>query len=317
MEPSITASVETEHDYEETAGLATIAFGRQADPFDPARFAWFYERAFSEGATVVRLTDERTGQKIGQIAMVNHAIATPGGIERASALVDLFILPDYRGGARLQTLYDTVGEQFQAQSIRFGLGMPNKKALPVNERFFQLMAYRRLDLRGGLQPPALRNKVRISEEVTGAGAERITELFAPFATSPSETGLIWDGSRMAARLANPGQHYGFHATDNLALISSPRRFKNVPVTLLIGFFVRQGARPRKRDIKALVTSATALWRRPAFIYAGLHRSLPALPGWPFPERLRFSPMVLQLRDFASEREPLDLDRFQLIDFDFG
>ncbi|RLQ86930.1 GNAT family N-acetyltransferase [Notoacmeibacter ruber] len=317
MDLMVSASVEDDPDYEETARIATLAFGRENAPFAPSRFEWFYNCAFSEGATIVRLTDDRTGQKVGQIALVNHAIATPDGVVTTSEMVDLFVLPDYRGSKRLRTLFDEVERQFRDQDIRFSLGVPNKKSLSVNDRFFHLKPYRKLDIRGGVRSPLGSQKPLFSEEVTDAGASHVAELFAPYATCPHDAGLIWDGPRMAARLANPVQRYGLHGTPELALVSSPRTFRNMPITLLIGFFSRGGETVSKNSVSALVAAATRLWRRPAFLYIGVHSAIEALPGWPLADWMRFSPMTLHLRDFAPDGLPLDLDRFQLIDFDFG
>jgi hypothetical protein len=42
-----------------------------------------------------------------------------------------------------------------------------------------------------------------------------------------------------------------------------------------------------------------------------------LPGLRLPDRIRPSPMLLQLRDFKPGAKPVELDRFQLLDFDFA
>ncbi len=87
--------------------------------------------------------------------------------------------------------------------------------------------------------------------------------------------------------------------------------------LAVAFLRATGTTPSKADVRAVTRAACALWKRPLFIYAGLNRTLPATPGIRLPKRARPSPMLLQMRDFAPEREQLDFDRFQLIDFDFA
>jgi hypothetical protein len=51
------------------------------------------------------------------------------------------------------------------------------------------------------------------------------------------------------------------------------------------------------------------------LYAGVNDSLPTLPGFPLPARLR-PPMPVQLRDFGPEKPDSRFSRFQLIDSDF-
>ncbi len=86
----ITASCEYAIDYEETARVATEAFGSRDTTFYPAQFHWFYERCFSRGTTIVALRDGN--RKIGHCALVRQPVLMNGVNEPAAQLVDLFIL---------------------------------------------------------------------------------------------------------------------------------------------------------------------------------------------------------------------------------
>ena len=79
---------------------------------------------------------------------------------------------------------------------------------------------------------------------------------------------------------------------------------------------RPGATPARRDVGAVVSAACRLHRRPLFVYAGINGGVP-LPGMLLPGRLRPSPMILQLRDFAEGAPPFAPSRFEAIDFDFA
>src|SRR6185437_17110686 len=133
-----TAEREPHIDYVATAELMTLAFAAPA-PIAPERLEWLYNRSFSSGTTVIALRDGQ--RKVGQIAMVRQTLQLNGERETAAQLVDLFIIPGHRGKRSLKLLYDEVGRQFAEQRIRFGIGMPNTKALRVNAHFFQLQPY--------------------------------------------------------------------------------------------------------------------------------------------------------------------------------
>ena len=124
----ISVSVEEVLDYVETARLATEAFASPDSVFDSEHLRWFYEDCFPDGTTVVRLTEDETGNKVGQIALVHQTVLVNGVTEKAAELVDLFILKEWRGRERVQMLYDEVAQQFAARGIRFAFGMPNAKA---------------------------------------------------------------------------------------------------------------------------------------------------------------------------------------------
>ncbi len=313
----IRASIEDTPDFRETARLATEAFDIRHRLFDPDHLRWFYEDAFSQGTTVVRLTDGDNGAKIGQIALVRQTVLVNGRPEPAAALVDLFILKQWRGRERVQMLYDEVGRQFEKQKLRFAFGMPNAKALPVNERFFGLKPFLRLEVRAGLALPYRSSRLEISEAFDRNKRDRFVGVFERYRCGPNDTGMLWNGETLYNRLCGFKHVYAVHATQNLLLVSSPRETKAIPYTLLAAFLNRPGTAPAKADVTALARAAALFWKRPLYIYAGYNRLLPALPGISLPDKARPSPMMLQMRDFTPERGRLAFDRFQLIDFDFA
>lgn len=301
--------------YEETARLATEAFASPNLVILPERLRWFYERCFSLGATVIALRDG--DRKVGQIAMVRQALRVQGKEESAAQLVDLFITREFRGRERLQQLYAEVERQFVKQDIRFAIGMPNAKALGVNEHFFSLKPFLRLPFSTGLAIPLPPRQDLISARFDPSDRDHALSLLAGYGSSPEENGVIWDETKLFERLCNYGREYGIHALDNVLLISSPRSWRGIKYTLLCGFMTSRGIEASPAAVRRLVGDACRLWKRPLFAYAGANSKLCSLPGIVMPAKLRPSPLLVQLRDFKPERQPLRLDRFQLLDFDFA
>ncbi len=278
---------------------------------------WLYEECFPGGTTVVQLTEKASGCKIGQLAMVHQTVWVNGTPEKAAQLVDLFLLKEWRNLERMRMLFDEVGRQFAKRGIRFAFGMPNVQAMPINERFFKLKAFLSLDIKLGFALPFRSKSVHIHEAFHKHQAEHFISIFNRFATEHSETGLRWDGESLYDRLCGYKYKYAIHATDSLLLISSPRISRGIPYTLAAAYLCAPGSTFEKKDMSAVTRAACAFWKRPIFIYAGFNRAIPTPPGIRLPERYRPSPMLLQMRDFVPERGKLDLDRFQLIDFDFA
>lgn len=312
----IRAAVEETTDYTLTARLATEAFDLARASFDPDHLRWLYEDCFSRGATVVGLIDD-DGRKVGQIALQHQAVSVDGKPETAAGLIDLFIAKQWRGRERVQMLYDEVGHHFARQGIRFAFGVPNAKAAPVNERFFQLKPCLRMELRMGLALPFAAPATTGSEAFDRTRHNHFISLFDRYATDNAETGLSWTGEGLFHRLCGIKHKYAVHTTKDLLLISSPRKTRGISHTLLCAYLRRTGGTPPKRDASRLAHAAVAWWKRPLFVYAGINRTLAALPGMRLPDKWRPSPLMLQMRDFAPQRGRLDIDRFQLIDFDFA
>jgi GNAT acetyltransferase-like protein len=309
-----TAECEPQVDYVATAELMTLAFAA-AEPIPPERLEWLYNRSFSSGTTVIALRDGQ--RKVGQIAMVHQTLQLNGERETAAQLVDLFIIPGYRGRQSLKLLYDEVGRQFAEQKVRFGIGMPNAKALGVNAYFFQLQPYLTLPFSVGMS---------LSKQVSGDGLSfqfdpldrnRLLPLLAQFISADTDNGLIWNETSLFERLSRPSKQYGIHVFGNLLLISSLRRSRGIDHTLLCGFLVRPGHRASQAELDQAVRAACQMWGCRLFVYVGVNNKLPRPPGLVLPRRVRPSPMLVQLRDFRPDKAPLQLDRYELIDFDFA
>lgn len=302
-------------DYEETAKQATLAFGFRDKAFSPERVRWLYEQSFSAGCTVVGLYDG--DEKVGQIAMVRQHLTIQGQPEAAAQIVDLWVLKKYRSRKVLAMLYDEIERQFRQQSIRLALGFPNANAVSVNEHFFQLKKSLVLPIRIGTALPLLSERVRVSAWFDEANAAELIPLFDTYKTDATLNSVQWDGRTLFERLRRPDHRYGVHATDDLLLVSSLRRYRGVSYVLLAGFFARSGRQPLPSDVRDLARAACRLWGLPLFIYAGVNTALPQTPGFPMPDRARPSLMLMQLRDFQPEKPPVTFDRFELIDFDFA
>jgi Acetyltransferase (GNAT) domain len=312
---TLTAAPEKHVDYMVAAQLGTDAFDDRNIVLTPAKLKWFYESAFSSGFTVVALLHEN--KKVGQIAMVRQTLMINGKQQATAQLVDLYIKKSFRGKSALIALYDEVERQFRAQNIRIAFGMPNAKAVSVNEYFFQLKAYLFLDVRVGLAWPMFRRAPVRTLLFSAERKEEVTKLGDEFATPYDENGLSWNGEKLYNRLCSENRHYALHATENLMLVSSPRKKRGIEFTLLCGFLIKQGRTATAKEMRSVINWASATWKRPLFIFAGHNAKLPILPGLPLSRLIHKSPMVLQLRDFAPDQGEFKLTRFQLMDFDFA
>jgi GNAT acetyltransferase-like protein len=302
--------------YEETARLATEAFASPNRVIMPERLRWFYERCFSLGATVIALRSNGD-RKVGQIAMVRQTLRLNGQQESAAQLVDLFISKEFRGKERLQQLYAEVERQFVKQDIRFAIGMPNAKALGVNEYFFNLKPFLKLPFSMGVAIPLAPQRDIQSSRFDPANKSLALSLLAGYGNCPDANGVLWDPARLFERLCAYDREYGIHTLDGVLLISSPRSSRGMMYTLLCGFTTRGGTEASQATTRCLVRDACRMWKRPLFAYAGVNSKLASPPGIVLPAKFRPSPLLVQLRDFKPERPPLRLDRFELIDFDLA
>ena len=309
------AVVEHSIDYAATASLGMEAFASPHVVFDPDHLRWFYNDAFSLGTKVIAL--ENDGQKVGQIAVVRQKLRIDGVDHVAGQLCDLFITKPHRSKKSMAMLYDEVERQFEAEGIRFGLGMPNEKAIRVNEHFFKLKPYLRMQIRLGISPMALFRKANLTTPFDPYHREDILKLLHPYATAATENGLPWDAEGLFKRLLGRKFRYALHTSDYGLLISSPRVSRSFGYTCLAGFFPKTGKKLSSSQARKLTADACAYWRQPLFAYAGLNGAVERLPGFCLPDRARPSPMLLQMRDFTPTQAPVRLDRFQLLDFDFA
>ncbi len=309
----LTVASETAVDWVETARLATEAFAAPV-PFDPARLKWVYETCFAEGAVVVTLRAE--GRKVGQLVILRHLLRVDGRDEPAGLFVDLFVLKAHRSRDAVAMLFAEAEVRFRDLGLRFAVGMPNVRSLPINIRCFALETVLTLPLHLGL---ALRRPDAVveSHRLADLDPARLRALLAPFATAPGETGVPWSAEALARRVEGPGFTYGIHVLPDVVAISSPRRSRGIPHTLICALFARPGAEVARSDLRRLTRAACVMWQRPIFAYCGINRALSNVPGLRLPSWLRPSPLVVQLRDFRPTGRNVVFDRYQLIDSDFA
>jgi hypothetical protein len=310
----ITVSEESAVDFESTARIATEAFGSKEVVFSPSRMKWLYERGFGQGSAVVGAFDD--GKKVGQIVLLHQKVYLDGEPVITTQLIDLFILQTYRSPTLVRRLYREVERLCEAKNIRVVITLPNENSAPLNARFLKLHLFLSLPVRVGVSlgwPRRARLKFSglLKTMPRGEATERLSGFVTPFA----ENGPHWDAATLFDRISDPTCDYAIHATENVLLVSSSRKTRGISHALLCGFFARPGATVASGDIRALIRAACHLWKHHVFVYAGLNRSLPYLPGFALPERLR-SPILVQLRDSASTPADPRFDRFQLTDSDF-
>jgi Acetyltransferase (GNAT) domain len=311
----ITVSEESDVDFESTARIATEAFGSKEVIFSPPRMKWLYERGFGQGSIVVGAFDD--GRKVGQIVLLHQKVYLDGGPVIATQLIDLFILQAYRSPTLVRRLYKEVERQCEARNVRVVVTLPNAISAALNARFLKLRPFLSLPVRVGISlgwPSGTRLKFSglLKTMPRGEAIERLSG----YVTPATENGPHWDAATLFDRISDPTCDYAIHATENLLLVSSSRKTRGVNHALLCGFLARGGAAVASGDIRTLVRAACRLWKHHVFVYAGLNKSLPYLPGFALPDRLR-PPILVQLRDSASSGETLpSFDRFQLTDSDF-
>jgi Acetyltransferase (GNAT) domain len=310
----LTVSEEKAVDHEITAGTATEAFGSKDVVFSAQRMKWLYESGFGQGSAIVAVHDDR--KKVGQIALLHQKIYLDGKPVAATQLVDLFILQAYRSPQLLRSIYREVERLCQARNIRLVLTLPNEKSAPLNERLLKLKPFLSLQARigvGGWSPRG--SKLRYSGLLKSMPKSEALDLLSNFSTPAAENGLRWEAETLFNRMNDPTCDYAIHATADLLLISSSRKTRGIRHALLCGFFARSDALVASSMVRELTRAACRFWNHRIFVYAGINHRLPRLPGIPLPVRLR-PPILVQLRDFATENPDLRFDRFQLIDSDF-
>lgn len=305
---------EPEVDYEVTARLAADGFGKPPGSFAADKMRWLYERAFSHGTTVLSLIEPQ-GRKVGQVALVHQVVRLGAERARAVALVDLFILKPFRSREAIGSLYGEVEQFCRREGIRFIIGVPNENGARVNTRYLKMGPLLTMEIRAGLADPLSLRREMVSKDVASFERGELLALFSRFLPAAGD-GIDWTATALCARLSDGETRFGLHATETALLISSPRTTRGLPHVLLCAFLARPGATIRAADARALASAACLLHRRPVYVYAGVNRAVP-LPGWTLPQRLRPSPMAVQIRDFAEGAPPPAFERFDLIDFDFA
>jgi hypothetical protein len=311
----ITVSEESAVDFESTARVATEAFGSKDVTFSAERMKWLYERGFGQGSAVVAAFDD--GRKIGQIVMLHQKVYLDGQPVAATQLIDLFILQAYRSPTLVRRLYKEVERLCEAKNIRVIITLPNETSAPLNARFLKVRPFLSLPVRVGVSLGwPRRARLQFSGLLKTIPRDEAIERLSGFVTPVTENGLHWDAATLFDRISDPTCEYAVHATENVLLVSSARKTRGISHALLCGFFSRPGATVASGDISTLIRAACRLWTHHVFVYAGLNKSLPYLPGFALPERLRPA-ILVQLRDSASSTDAAPrFDRFQLTDSDF-
>jgi hypothetical protein len=310
----ITVLEEKAVDYESTARVATEAFGSKDVVFSARRIKWLYEQGFGKGSAVLAVFDD--GQKVGQIVLLHQNIYLDGEPVAATQLIDLFILQAYRSPTLVRRIYKEVERLCEALRIRVVVALPNENSALLNARFMKLKPFLSLRARAGFGlgwPRA--SRIRYSGDLKSMPEKQAIELLSGFNTPAAENGPHWDAETLFNRIGDPTCDYAVHATADLLLVSSSRKTRGIRYVMLCGFFARDGAAVTSRDTRALIGAACRFWKHPIFVYAGVNKNLPNLPGFALPERFR-PPILVQLRDFNSEEPNLRFDRFQLTDSDF-
>jgi GNAT superfamily N-acetyltransferase len=309
----LAVSEERTVDFESTARIATEAFGSKDVTFSPSRMKWLYERGFGEGAAVVSAFDG--DKKVGQIVLLHQKVHLDGAPVSATQLIDLFVLKAYRSPGVVRHLYQEAERVCEAGQFRIILGLPNPISAPLNARFMKVRPFLSLPVRIGVSLGWPRGRrLLFSIPVRTMSRDEAIERLTPFATPASENGLYWDAETLFERISDPTCAYAVHATADLLLVSSSRRTRGISHALLCGFFARPGAVIGSGDIATLIRAACRVWKHQVFVYAGINKCLPRLPGIAIPGRYR-QPILVQLRDTLTETFPR-FDRFQLTDSDF-
>jgi hypothetical protein len=216
----------------------------------------------------------------------------------------------------VRRIYKEVERLCEALRIRVVVALPNENSALLNARFMKLKPFLSLRARAGFGlgwPRA--SRIRYSGDLKSMPEKQAIELLSGFNTPAAENGPHWDAETLFNRIGDPTCDYAVHATADLLLVSSSRKTRGIRYVMLCGFFARDGAAVTSRDTRALIGAACRFWKHPIFVYAGVNKNLPNLPGFALPERFR-PPILVQLRDFNSEEPNLRFDRFQLIDSDF-
>lgn len=305
---------ESEVDFEETAQIATEAFSARGKVFTADQMRWLYNDSFSLGTTVLAAFAD--GRKVGQIALIHQNIQVRGRQEQAVLLTDLFILEKYRSRQVLVDLFAQVLESCQTRGVRFILGMPNTSARSINDHFLKMIPYLKLDIRASWRLPFLGTGDLVSRQMKDVDHAEAIRLFERFRLA-SDNAVEWTAEGLFSRLTGTQQDYAIHYNDRLLAVSTRRDRKGVDFTLLCGLFPARDSAPQARDVRWSMRAACDIHRARLGIYIGHDEVMPALPGIALPDRLRPSPMTLDLRDLVHPDDSVVFRRYQGVDFDFA
>ncbi|MBK8455943.1 MAG: hypothetical protein IPL47_01545 [Phyllobacteriaceae bacterium] len=273
-------------------------------------FSWFSQSAFKKTEVTF---GETLGSLIGQFAISEIEIRE----RKCGQFFHFGICKKHRNISNIIAFYKQSENKVKENKYNYIIAVPNKKSFLLNKRFLKMEDRLTLDIRVGVALPRTSRRIVVSRAVDRADPFDATRWIAGH-LAPSECAeVVWDAETLAGRLGNPMQSYALHATKDLALISSPRFFRGIPVVLLCSFHALPSEHVAPADVGALVAAAARFHRNPLFLYVGVNKALPRLPGWPIPDRWRPSRMIVQVREMVPDAPRLELDRFESIDFDFA
>src|SRR5579863_4486730 len=175
----ITVSEEKAVDYEDTARVATEAFGSKDVVFSARRIKWLYEQGFGKRCAVVAVFDD--GKKVGQIVLLHQNIYLDGKEVAATQLIDLFILQAYRSPVLVRRIYKEVERLCEALRIRVVVALPNENSALLNARFMKLKPFLLLQARAGVGlgwPRA--SRLRYSGRLKSMSKQEAIELLSTF-----------------------------------------------------------------------------------------------------------------------------------------
>lgn len=301
-------------DFEETAKIATEAFSERGKVFTAAQMRWLYNDSFSHGTTV--LAAHADGRKVGQIALIHQLIQVEGKQQLAVLLTDLFILKKFRSRQILVDLFAQVLQICAERDIRFILGMPNTSARSINDHFLKMVPYLKLQIRAYWRLPLLGTGTIASRHIEDIDRAEAVAIFERYTLSP-DNAMQWTAEGLFSRLTGAQQDYAIHFNDRLLAVSCRRLRKGVAFTLLCGLFPAKDTPPLVQDIRHAMRAASDTHKTALGIYIGHDTIMPMLPGVALPDRLRPSPMTLDLRDLADTDNAVSFARYQGLDFDFA
>ncbi len=310
---NLSASIDPEPDFEATARIGDRAFGRPT--FRPDYLAWKYRGHEQRPATVISLLKD--GRKIGQAAMLWNAPIPAIGSAQTSELVDLFVDAEHRSSEAIKTLYAAMASVVEDHPSSLFTCVPNAKSAGINGRFLNFKNGQKLHIRLGLIMPGLgRAGVQScgSDQQDDKALQTLLENF-DFQHSPNS--INWTPDDLAHRIARPNYDYGVHRFGPLLAITRKQLVKGLPGFLICAVFSNQLEPAPKKVLKAIMAGAARFHGTPLFTYIGVNSALAALPGFEVPVHLRPSPMQVEMRMPNGFDKPLNFDRFETIDFDFG
>lgn len=310
--PAIRA--ESNVNFEETAQIATEAFSQRGTVFSAAQMRWLYNDSFSHGTTV--LAAHADNRKVGQIALIHQVVMVDGVAEQAVLLTDLFVLEKYRSRQVLTDLFEQVLLTCAQRNVRFILGMPNTSARSINDHFLKMKPYLKLDIRAGYRLPGLPVGDMVSRQMNDLDHDEAVAIFGRHELSPPNA-MVWTPDALFSRLTGTQHDYAIHYNDRLLAISVRRERKGVEFTLICGLFAARDKAPTPRDVAWATRAACDTQQRRLHIYIGHDSIMPTLPGIKLIDRLRPSPMTLDLRDLDRATADVRFARYQGVDFDFA